>query len=240
MQITEISIRLGMTQNLGDYTNCRPEVELRAQLDPSDNHHTALDALIETAAACLHAIVDNELELAGKPPKYFNGDLYRLRYSTLRQVVVAVRVGVDLPQESNWKENDNWRTDYFSGVPQEMRLEAAQRYLAAQANNMGYTAVTIHTEDDLQQLPPLPNPGPEPVWSQKGLARHFERLAIRDKDMWEALAVLEHVTADYLEALHDNHVHLYLSYNGRTELIRNGGTFEKPVDEDEDEDEIAF
>jgi len=198
MQITEITVKMGMTQNLGDYTNCRPEIELRATLNEGDDPDVALNQLIADTRQQLHDVVDDELEAAGREVKYFTGPLFRTAYSDVRQVIVICLDAVELPAEKNWKIGDMWQRSYDR--PARMRLETAMRAATELADKTGYPVHLATTPDAALQLPPLPDAGPEPAWHAKGLRNALQAMRLPEEH-WN-LAELAHVDEDYLRHLY--------------------------------------
>ena len=198
MQITEITVKMGMTQNLGDYTNCRPEIELRATLNEGDDPDVALNQLIADTRQQLHDVVDDELEAAGREVKYFTGPLFRTVYSDVRQVIVVHLDAVELPAESNWKFGDMWQRSH--DFPARMRLATATRAAAELAERKGYPVHFATTLEAALQLPPLPDAGPEPAWHAKGLLSALRALHLPEAH-WN-LAELEHVDEEYLRRLY--------------------------------------
>ncbi|MCB8988059.1 MAG: hypothetical protein H6661_09970 [Ardenticatenaceae bacterium] len=199
MQITEITVKMGMTQNLGDYTNCRPEIELRATLNEGDDPDAALGQLIADTRQQLHDVVDDELEAARLDVKYFTGPLFETAYSDVRQVIVILRYGQELPAEKNWKFRDEWRHDHR--FPVRMRLKTAELAADALMSRTGYPVFIATTPSvDLQLLPPLPDAGPEPAWHAKGLRNALQALRLPEEH-WN-LAELAHVDEDYARHLY--------------------------------------
>ncbi len=194
MEILEIKVKYGMTQNLGDYTNCRPEMEVSARMSAGDDvAETVLD-LVNLAREQVHEIVDDELEATGQSPKYYNGRLLRVSRSEKRDCIVVYPEHLELPREENWKERDSWQSD---GIYQAMRPETAVAAAVKLGERYPGMMLVNCTSGDFSELPLLPDPGPEPLWHQKGLQRRLRELDI-DEAEWEALAALEHVTDEYL------------------------------------------
>lgn len=93
MRITQISINFTETCNLGDYSNTKPSVELTALLEPGDDPHAVLDELTGMAKETLHAKIDDELELVGRSPKYYQGPLFEVVYGYHYRYVAVLPVG---------------------------------------------------------------------------------------------------------------------------------------------------
>lgn len=226
MEIEKVVIKFGVTQNVGDYSNVRPEVELMAVLDVGDDPDLAIAHLRETATELIHGMVDDELELAGSEPKYFVGELYRISYADARGVVVICPVAAKLPEASNWQTSDLWRT--YSRAPRAMRWDAAYRLGERLALEKGYQLV-VCVNDGFDAIPGLPDPGPEPAWHAKNLQSNLRGLDIPESH-WEEISVLQHVDKKYLAHLwHMNFENRPLAQ--RLEVIRAGVM----VDNDEEE-----
>ena len=67
MKVTRISVRYGRTHNLGDYNNVRPEIELTADLAPTDDADTAIAILADDARAFVEESIDDALERHNRP-----------------------------------------------------------------------------------------------------------------------------------------------------------------------------
>ena len=229
MQIETVSFKFGMTQNLGDYTNTRPEIELVAELDEDDDIEETLDELSGIALFHIHNLVDDELEQAGREVKYTDEPLYQVRYSKLRQCIVIALAGLKLPEESTWKESDQWHRpgDVY---PSRVRRKTAEKQANRLMAETGYQIVLATHPAQFLMLPALPDPGSEPQWHTKGLKQRFEYLHLGDKAIWEELAGLEHVTADYLRELYNKDAERRLSSAELVELIRTNAPW-PPQDE---------
>ncbi len=197
MRIIEISLKLGATVNLGDYNNFRPEIGGKAVVEPFDDPDEVYAKLEEQLAAQLARMVDDELERAGQTPRYAT-DLYTAQYSDLRQCVVVARAGVDLPVEKNWRDRDEW-SRVSHDLPRRMRIDTARKAVIGFGKD--YPLHFIHESYQLADLPPLPDPGPEPLWSQKGLKSWLERLEVPQAE-WDMLAALPHVTSGHIEKVY--------------------------------------
>ncbi len=204
MRITEISIRLGETVNLGDYSNFRPEIGATAVVGPFDDPDEAFAELTDALMDQLSQLVDDELERAGRTPKY-TAELYEARYSEARKCIVVYRQDIALPVEKNWRDGDRWH-QADTDLPRKMRYLTASKVAVAAAAKYGYEVLFIHTPDALATLPLLPDPGPEPLWSQKGLVDWFERIQV-PQDEWDMLAALPHVTAEHIQLVYRNSPH---------------------------------
>lgn len=239
MQYKTVGIKFGMTQNLGNYSNARPEVELVAELAEDDDIDGALARMTAIVLSAVHNLVDDELELAGEQVKYSQEQLYAVRYSKLRRCVVIARSDIELPVEHTWKEADSWNhpSSEHGDYPRRMRFATAEK-LAAPYNRNGYELVIVDDDSDFPRLPPLPDPGPEPTWSQKGLRGLFRNLNV-DESLWEELASLSHVNEQFLESVNNWRLRSgrYLTSADFLPVIRSGAfpTLAEPEPEDEDD-----
>ena len=223
MKIKTVTLELGAVQNLGDYTNIRPLVRLEAELETTDNLFDVLLRLEQAATETIHDIIDNELEFSGQPVKYSEEKLYGVWVSELRRCAVICPVDLELPTESNWKDTDRW-INKSGDFPRKMRLETAKRVVQRFIDD-GYASAFFQfpTLFDASSLPPLPDPGPEPTWSKKGLLEPFGMLRIHDMEVIEELAELDHVTKEYLRHLYDTDAENNNSYDDLEYLIRADG-----------------
>lgn len=196
MRITEISIKLGSTVNLGDYNNTRPEVGAKAAVEAFDDPDKVYAELASFLEERMAHLVDDELERAGRDPRYAM-PLYRARYSDLRQCVVVSRHDIELPQEKNWKESDRWHS-VGTDLPYRMRYDTAHKAAVAAAQEKGYSLFYIHFPADLAELYPLPDPGEPPQWHVKKLRSGLAALHIPE-EVWEQVADLPHVDVAYLD-----------------------------------------
>ena len=81
MRITRIVLNFTETCNLGDYSNTKPSLELMADLEPGDDVQAVIGQLSTIAKETLRAKIDEELEVVGKSPKYYQGPLYSVYMS---------------------------------------------------------------------------------------------------------------------------------------------------------------
>lgn len=70
MQITEITASWSETCSLGNYSNVRPSLTLKATIEPGENVDSATWALTETCKRHVQEQVDLSLEQEGQPAKY--------------------------------------------------------------------------------------------------------------------------------------------------------------------------
>lgn len=203
MKLVEVTVEYGVTQNLGDYSNTRPSIRVTAELAGNDNAAAVIEELTASAMQYVHAVVDDELEASGQRVKYSKEPLYQIWRSKIRKALVLAPVGVEMPDESTWKDKDNWRYAYMTfdhQIPDKMRYKKALTELFDLGKaNPDYSVVDCQ-DGDLSIVPPLPDPGPEPLWSKRAIGEMLRGLHI-DESEWESLAELEHVTADWLRDL---------------------------------------
>lgn len=88
MKLTTITVKYGITHNMGNYSNVRPEVELTVELEPHDNPDEARWLLMQQAREAARAEVDGALEDDDKPPKYYTGPRFSLATITSEKLVV--------------------------------------------------------------------------------------------------------------------------------------------------------
>jgi hypothetical protein len=234
MEILEIKVRYGMTQNLGDYTNCRSEVEVSARPTAGDDVAESVLDLVNLAREQVREIVDDEMEAAGQAPKYYNGRLLKVAYSERRNCIVVYPECLELSQEKNWKEGDYWNS---AGIYHAMRPETAVAAAVKLGERYPNMMLVNCAGGDFSELPPLPDPGPEPLWSKKDLRNELNGLHI-DEAEWEIIAALEHVTGEYLNKVRRwawNHSH---TQEDLLAIIRENRPLEvaEPDDDDDDED----
>lgn len=232
MIVKHVKVKMGMTQNLGDYTNCRPEIEFEAEISQHDNLPLVVDRLSLMAVEKLHQIIDDELEQRGRVAMYHEGDFYHVYCNDSRKCIVVVEEYETLPIDSNWKEKDVWQYVGYDW-PGKMRFETAMKAVEhLESKHPDYRIVDYL--EFASELPPLPDPGPEPIWYQKDLKSAFERLGIK-KEEWENLAEYEHVDKEYLEGLAKKTY--YNSVSARIDIIKNAvylDDIEAYLDEEEE------
>lgn len=241
MQIELVEFEFGMTQNLGDYSNTRPSLKLVARLTEGEDVDIALEALTATAVQTVHGLVDDELEQSGREVKYTFEQLYQVSRSDVRACVVIFPAGKKLPEEKTWREADIWRRPYHVDrqYPNKMRIELAQYIADVEAENTGFELVHL-SDGDMSQIPPLPDPGPQPAWHAKNLEKGLRQLHIMDEATRGELGELEHVTREYLDALYNKDAERRLTGDELVALIRSGQPFGETAPEPEDEEEDEY
>ncbi|MBE2200495.1 MAG: hypothetical protein IAE79_17905 [Anaerolinea sp.] len=229
MEIKLIEFEFGMTQNLGDYTNTRPSVKLVAELAEGDDVDIALESLTTTAVQTVHGLVDDEMEAAGRRVKYYNGPLFRVHYSDVRECVLISSTHADLPQEANWRDRDKWSRASHDH-PDEMR-----HYVAVMVANRCAIETGYLIYESVVDIPALPDPDPEPLWHKKDLEQDLKALRI-DGALWEELAALDWVTSQYTTELRRQLWGEYPPSEEIVALIRGNAAVRPSVDEDDEEE----
>lgn len=199
MQIKQIEIEYGLTVNLGNYSNAKPILRMTAELDEDDDPQSSLDELIDLARQRVQAIADDELEVAGERVKYTDEPLYQVWYSELRKCIVVAPTDLEMPKEKTWRDSDRWQSEN-GRFPRRMRQETANAQAKAVLRSKDDDHVLVYASTSLDLavfLPPLPDPGPEPLWHKKQLKSHLQHLNINEAD-WEELAALDHVNDNFL------------------------------------------
>lgn len=198
MRITEITVKLGETVNLGNYSNYRPEISVTAEMGLGENPARSMEQLIRTVQAQLADVVDEALEQSEMEPKYASC-LFGVRVNRARGVVVVFEKGLKLPEAKTWRDKDTWERE--SGLSHFMRRDTAMAEAERVEQGQGLPLYLIEYQDDMDALPGLPDPGLEPLWSQKGLGKWLERLQVPEAE-WDMLAALPHVTPEYINAVY--------------------------------------
>lgn len=197
MRITEITVKLGETVNLGNYSNFRPEISIVAEVGLGENPNRTIEQLTRTVQEQLADLVDGALEQAEMEPKY-TSRLFGVRVNRARGVVLVFEKGLKLPEEKNWRDEDKWERE--SGLNHYLRLDSAMYAAERLEQRLGLALHLIEYQDQFADLPGLPDPGPEPLWSQKGLKTWLERIFTPQTE-WDMLAALPHVTPDHIQTV---------------------------------------
>ncbi len=240
MRIVEISIKLGETVNLGNYSNYRPEISARAEIglgESADREMTRLTRLVQEQ---LEEMVDDALEQAEMEPKY-TSQLFGVRINRLRGVVVVYDKRLTLPEQETWRDKDHWKR--VDGLGHFMRLDSASFAADQIWMEQGYTAHVIERQEQFDELPGLPDPGPEPLWFAKKLRSALTGLNI-SSDAWEQVAHLSHVDMAYLDNFYQwyRRSSRYLTTERMVEMFIAGGkpwenAAATPTPDDSDEEE---
>jgi hypothetical protein len=216
MKIESITVSYARTQSLSNYSNVKPHISLTAVIEEDDDFEEVQRSLLAECKAVVEGEIDNALEFDGESPKFFDGPLFQALRNPQRNCVLILPSAVSEPRERNWKTADEWYR--VTGSP--MRFETAYKAAVRASIEGDLILVNGATWDgsDWSRLPPLPDPGPEPTWHAKSL--NFNQLRLKDESVWEELAQLEHVTADYLRRLYNNDAERKLSQEDLIALIR--------------------
>lgn len=98
MQITEVTASWSETCSLGNYSNVRPSLTLKATIGPEEEPGIVVRNLTEWARDWVQAQVDDALEREGEPAKYSREprfDVYTANYTP--RIVVIVPHGATVP-----------------------------------------------------------------------------------------------------------------------------------------------
>lgn len=128
MRITTITVNLTETCNLGDHSNTKPSIELTAQLEATDYPLVVLRELIEMAKGEIRQKIDEELEKAGKSPKYYDGPLFSVYHSG--------RYGYILVAPAARPHYLSYEHTIVSRVRREVALAKAQEVLVAERERL--------------------------------------------------------------------------------------------------------
>lgn len=204
--MSKVTLGYGMTVNVGDYTNVRPEMKIEMDVPPGENIQDFIEDQMDLLISAVHAIADDELEAHGQTARYCGQALYEVRINNERRCIVTYPAGVTLPEDRNWKTRDHWHgVHHYTGrdYPGRMRRHTAAELVdAVHANNPDYLIVFFVGEPS--DLPPLPNPGPEPLWHQKDLSNYLHPAYLDiPEDQWETVAGLDYVDKNYLSRVYE-------------------------------------
>jgi hypothetical protein len=203
----KVTLGYGMTVNVGDYTNVRPEMRVEMDVPPGEHVQDFIEEQMDLLISAVHAIADDELEAHGRTARYCGDTLYEVRRNDDRQCIIALPSGFDLPEESSWKTRDRWHgVSHYTGrdYPGRMRRHTAAELLEVVRTHYPDYAVVFSTMGDLSDLPPLPDPGPEPMWHKKNLEDYLGRRYLNiPEDDWDAVGALDYVDKDYLSRVYE-------------------------------------
>jgi len=102
MEIKNVTVKYGLTYNLGDYNNVRPEVVLSAELAANEDPAAALTLLEDRARARVEAMVDEALERLDEAPFFYDGPRYTLYTMDTDKLAVIAPAGD--PALAAWHE----------------------------------------------------------------------------------------------------------------------------------------
>lgn len=123
---THISVTVGITHNLGDYSNTRPEVQISAQLMPQDDAVQCVMQLQNEAFDACCRQVDTVLENYGSPARFSREPRYSAYVSERERIIVFVadRRLEDPAYQERFKPYSSWHKGH--------RYAALQRIMHSQ------------------------------------------------------------------------------------------------------------
>ena len=239
-----IEVKYGLTENVGDYSNVRPEVSIRAEFEALDEDGLLeqAGALIETARALVQEQADAALERHDREAIYDTDSArYRVWYSNERKVVVICPDGKELPTWENWRRKENW----FSLCRAKLRGPASMDCaLAAYRDRPGFQLIDM----DFKALPDvIDEDGPEPRWHALKLHKLGNYVTSGEglKEL-EALQILGWMTPEFVAEVEAHARAKYLSQADARLILKNGPDYLEKLrkrddqqvllDDDEDED----
>lgn len=215
MRIIEISIKLGETVNLGNYSNYRPEISATAEIGLGENVGREMTRLTRLVQEQLEEMVDDALEQAEMEPKY-TSRLFGVRINRLRGVVVVYDKRLTLPEQETWRDKDHWKR--VDGLGHFMRLDSAVAAANEVRNRTGFIECFAERQEQFDELPDLPDPGPAPQWYVKELQDGLRKLNIPSAT-WEQVGDLNHVTTDYLDKFYTWYHRDYPSHISTSRMV---------------------
>lgn len=240
MRITTITIKLGETVNLGNYSNFRPEISATAEIGLGEDVDREMVRLTRVVQEQLEDLVDDALEQAEMEPKY-TPSLFGVRINKLRGVVVVFDKRLKLPEQQTWRDKDRW--EWVDGSAHFMRQHSAMDAAVDISQQQGLSFHFIGNQAHLDRLPGLPDPGAEPLWYTKELQPGLTALHI-PQEIWEQVGDLPHVDAVYLREFYDwyRRSSRYLTNERIVEMLLAGETpwnnaAAAPAPDDLDEEE---
>lgn len=238
MKVETVEIELGVVQNIGDYSNVRPTMKLIVSPEEGETLEDVIRTAHRTVVRTVHNMVDDELEKAGLVPKYTNETLYQVHTSSLRKCILITMKTSKPPQEKTWQYVDSWSRDY--NKPSSMRYAMAKSVAALEALENPEFVIVDCSDGNFAKLPPLPDPGPEPLWSKKKIGNWLRNWHIEESE-WDEIAALEWVDDDYLRQVN---IHTW-SHDDRLGIVRENRLAELLKSDDEDtedydDEDVAF
>lgn len=100
---THISVTVGMTHNLGNYSNFRPEVQMSAQIVPGEDAENCARKLLDEALELCYDQIDRVLEDDGDPAKYSPEPRYTA-YVCQDEKIVVIAADEKVRQDEALKE----------------------------------------------------------------------------------------------------------------------------------------
>lgn len=163
MNVTTVTVSYGLTVNLGDYSNVRPEVSLTAELGPRESADDILADLLQEARMQVEYVADEALEQHDQVARYSSEPRYKL----IRSLIGGWRHGervIDPPViaivPAGTKPPDGY-TGLIDGDG--ARLAHAQQIAERRAMDAADTVILDCTDGNLERLPKLPELDPEPA-----------------------------------------------------------------------------
>lgn len=120
MRITSVTVGMGITVSLPDYCNVKPSLTLTATVDTDDDVKAVVLKLESRARTFCEGVIDDELELNGRSPKYYAGPLFHLYEWWQRGALVILPTTTDVDDFPG-----TWSREIYSGQRFETMLERA-------------------------------------------------------------------------------------------------------------------
>lgn len=167
MKHTRIVVRIGRTQNLENYSNARPEIEIEGVLEEGDDPEACKAQLRAEARAFVEEEVDAALEAENIPAKFWKGSRFQVyetqevwlgafrrqfRLPPPERLVIIVPEGVPLGERG---EGKRWYSQLYRDSGRAMRLDHARqraREHIADHPERGYRLVDC-ADGDLAAIP---------------------------------------------------------------------------------------
>ena len=176
MKIASVRVSFSKLHSLGDYSNCKPMVEIEADIDCDGDIGGVIDGLVRDCVSTVHEIIDSELMQHDRKPFYNMVTTWHVYRSDLRECFVV------LPSPMKPKTFENWQVrtdDWIRPYPRKLfpsSLSANSYVMELQeGNGMHYKVLTLN---GTEQTPPLPDMGEPPNWYKKDLKTYFNYLDI--------------------------------------------------------------
>ena len=97
--ITQLTVTVGLTQNLGNYSNVKPEINITSQILPNESAQSVLTETLRMAQAECYELVDQALEAQGDQAKFSLDARYHFYVSNIKndELRYAYFVPVETP-----------------------------------------------------------------------------------------------------------------------------------------------
>lgn len=172
MKITEITVTYGLTHNLGNYSNVRPDLRLTAVLDEGEDAEGAIEQLYQRARAFCEEAADLALEQDGQRAHFSTEPRYRVQRTA--EINTYDRGKITPPEllliiTPGTVELTGRTVTYVANIERKIRLSHARRAAAEYAaEHPGYRVVEALDDQAVAALPAWlfrePEPAPaEPV-----------------------------------------------------------------------------